>query len=255
MRPGPREGFWFTSLWLEWPRQLPAGVVMSGLATAPRQAGLSVGTLKRRLKDSCPSRLCRLRLPASCAKQVLLTFDDGPHPSVTAAVLDRLREFKAQAVFFVVGDRIPRAPAMLSRVLQQGHRLGNHTYTHPLDGRMPLLEYRRDLRRCQNAVYEVAGVFPKWHRPALGQISMASLLAPLMDGLSTVNWSCSTEDWQLRSADQAIERAKELGDRICDRDIILLHDEKSYTAVLLDHLLPVLVDRGFDLAPDLSGLA
>src|SRR6185437_13448677 len=84
---------------------------------------------------------------------VLLTFDDGPHPSITRQVLDRLREHGARAMFFVVGERVARAPSMLRVIVAEGHWLGNHTFSHPNDRKIGYREYLADLTRCQHAVF------------------------------------------------------------------------------------------------------
>src|SRR5665213_488321 len=68
-----------------------------------------------------------------CSNSILFTFDDGPHPDVTPRILSLLERYKARAVFFVVGARIPRAPHVLRTILEQGHALGNHSFSHPND--------------------------------------------------------------------------------------------------------------------------
>jgi len=63
-------------------------------------------------------------------KQIYLTFDDGPVPEVTPAVLDILKEYNAKATFFMVGENAKRYPELVARVLKEGHRIGNHTFNH-----------------------------------------------------------------------------------------------------------------------------
>lgn len=211
-----------------------------------------IDSFKSMAKQLIPRRLCITKLTPAAGDNVLLTFDDGPHPETTPAVLDRLRHYDAKAIFFVIGNRIHRAPGMLSRVLDEGHWLGNHTFTHPNDRRMRYREYLADLGRCQEIIFEHTGVPPRFHRPPRGQISMASLFAPRKCGLVTLTWSCSSGDWRFRSEAAAASRAQELADEIKPRDIILFHDERSDTVVALDRLLPALRSRGLQLSPDLG---
>ena len=89
------------------------------------------------------------RLPPGDRDSVLLTFDDGPHPEGTPAVLEVLQRYGARAVFFVVGSRVPRAPEMLQRIAAAGHVLGNHSHAHPLGRQFGLRDYRRDIDACQ----------------------------------------------------------------------------------------------------------
>jgi peptidoglycan-N-acetylglucosamine deacetylase len=204
---------------------------------------------KRIARLAIPRTLGVWKLRRAAGKSVLLTFDDGPHPTTTPAVLDRLKAYNARAIFFVVGDRIHRAPEMLSRILREGHLVGNHTFTHPLDRAMGLSEYRQDLMRCQDEVFTRCQAKPSFHRPPLGHLSVASLLAPIQCGLKTLFWSCSSEDWRLRSDTEAKHRAEQLIQTIQPLDILLFHDESGHTLTALDQLLPRLKSRGLDLCP------
>jgi peptidoglycan-N-acetylglucosamine deacetylase len=208
----------------------------------------------RAAKHLLPRSICVLRLRRKAGATVLLTFDDGPPPQTTPAVLDRLKTFDARAVFFVVGDRIPRAPDMLKRIVDGGHFLGNHTFTHPLDRGMRYREYLDDLVRCQDEVFRHARAYPRFHRPPLGQLSLASVLAPKRLGLVTLMWSCSAEDWRFRSDDAAMERAEELSAEVQSRDVLLFHDERLHTVAAMDFLLPRLKSRGLGLSPDAEDL-
>jgi peptidoglycan/xylan/chitin deacetylase (PgdA/CDA1 family) len=183
---------------------------------------------------------------------VLLTFDDGPHPEGTPAVLEVLREFSARAIFFVVGSRVPRAPEMLRRVLDEGHLLGNHSFAHPLERQLGLLECRRDLERCQKVIEERTGVRPTMFRPPLGHISIASMVAPRLSGLTPMLWSVDSDDWRLRHTSEVPAAAARLLQQFparALREIVLFHDERTFTADLLRMVLPELVARGVSFRP------
>lgn len=210
--------------------------------------------VKRWLRSCVPQRLCMTRLRKSAEASVLLTFDDGPHPEATPAVLEELQKAGARAVFFVVGDRIQRAPHLLNRIVDEGHWIGNHTWTHPNDRRMGYIEYLSDLRRCQAEIREIAGVTPRFHRPPHGQLTWASLAAPQRLGLVTMNWSCSSEDWRWRSDAEGLARVDAILSETASRSILLFHDERLHTARALQTLLPELQRRGLNLAPDLKRL-
>lgn len=192
------------------------------------------------------------RLDRRAGHSALLTFDDGPHPEVTTAVLDRLERYDAHAVFFIVGNRIPLAPWALSRILDGGHRLGNHTYYHDYKNR-GVSEYSDDIGRCQGAVEALIGVSPSLFRPPLGRITVSGLRAARRHGLKTYHWSVECADWSLRSREAAIDSGERLGRIIGPGDIVLLHDDNPYVLPILDVLLPQLADRGLDLRPPLEG--
>lgn len=178
---------------------------------------------------------------------LLLTFDDGPDPEVTPAVLDLLAKYNARAVFFVVGNRIPRAPHMLSRILAEGHVIGNHTYEHPLDHVPPLTEYYRDVRECQEVLESLTGQRPTLFRPPLGSVTLGSLLAPRLMGLRTLLWSIDVDDWKLRRDADAVHAGNRLAASAGPGDIVLLHDDNPCVVTLLDTALLRLRERQLTL--------
>ena len=98
---------------------------------------------------SRPHRLKRFRLPPGCPGP-LLTFDDGPDPDTTPRVLDGLDDAGAKAIFFVIGERAKKHPALLRRIVESGHEIGNHSYSHKRFG--SFREVFADLRECQSIV-------------------------------------------------------------------------------------------------------
>jgi peptidoglycan/xylan/chitin deacetylase (PgdA/CDA1 family) len=193
------------------------------------------------------------RLPASAGDQALLTFDDGPHPEGTRAVLDVLHRYDARAVFFVVGSRIRRAPDMLERIVASGHVLGNHSYAHPLGRQFRFWQSWRDINQCQRAVFDLVGRWPTLFRPPLGHVSLASVTAPRVAGLVPMLWSTDSNDWKLRRECDVARAADEMLRKLESplRHILLFHDEQRTSAQLLDRVLSRLVDRGVNLRPDL----
>jgi peptidoglycan/xylan/chitin deacetylase (PgdA/CDA1 family) len=187
------------------------------------------------------------KLKPSCDNQILLTFDDGPHPETTPRILDLLRRYDARAIFFVIGSRIHRAPNLLSRIVDEGHLLGNHTYTHPLDRQFGFRDYKVDLLRCEDVIRKHAMVPLQYHRPPSGTISVATAFAPRSLGLQTVLWSIEGQDWFLKTTDEAILRSRQIAEIARPRDIICFHDEEPSSAELLEDLLPRLRGRGFHL--------
>lgn len=179
---------------------------------------------------------------------VLLTFDDGPHPDVTPAVLDLLSEYRSKAVFFVVGNRIPLAPALLPRIVAEGHTIGNHTFRHPLNGVPGFVDYYRDVKECQAAIKEQIGVEPTLFRPPLGALTIGSLVAPMLMGLTTLMWSVDVADWKLRNADAATETGTKLGSECVPGDVVLLHDDNPCVVSLLNSMLPRIASRGVGLS-------
>jgi peptidoglycan/xylan/chitin deacetylase (PgdA/CDA1 family) len=192
------------------------------------------------------------RLPER--RGLLLTFDDGPDPEVTPAVLDQLAMHGARAVFFIVGNRIHRAPHMLPRIIAEGHLIGNHTYRHWLDRVPGMMAYYHDVRECQSILKSYTGRRPTLFRPPLGSLTFGSLLAPRLAGLRTLLWSVDVEDWKLRHVDEAKRAGNQLAETTGPGDIVLLHDDNPCVVTLLKTALPRLHERHLDLGEGLRQL-
>jgi peptidoglycan/xylan/chitin deacetylase (PgdA/CDA1 family) len=196
-------------------------------------------------------------LPSAERARVLFTFDDGPHPDGTTRVLDVLKRYGARAVFFVVGSRIDRAPHLLQRILDEGHVLGNHSFAHDRASMAGISRYLRDLERCQSSVQRLTGTVPFLFRPPLGEITGPSLFAPRALGLRTVFWSVDSDDWRMRAESDVVACEHRLMEALAGRglhDIVLMHDERVFTANVLDRVLPLLVERGVDVSTGVQAL-
>ena len=189
-----------------------------------------------------PHLLKRLLLPPGPAADpgcVRLTFDDGPHPAFTPAVLDRLAASRHQGAFFLVGNRVAATPHVAAAIHAAGHTVGNHTFSHP---RLPWSDTAlslAELRRCQE-VLPGATHF----RPPFGRLTPGLWRAARRLGLAPAGWSLDAHDWRCRTAADAIAAARRLVAAVRPGDVILLHDDRPTVLPLLDELLPALRDRG-----------
>jgi peptidoglycan/xylan/chitin deacetylase (PgdA/CDA1 family) len=131
------------------------------------------------------------------AKQIFLTFDDGPIPEVTEFVLNTLKSFQARATFFCVGENIHKYPHILHKILANGHTVGNHTHNHLNGWKTSTDKYIENVYKCQAAIdlhltAPSKGIF----RPPYGRISrkQASLLLPNFD---IIMWDVLTADYNI----------------------------------------------------------
>ena len=90
-------------------------------------------------------------MPAN-EKNIYLSFDDGPHPDITPFVLEELRKYNAQASFFCIGDNVAAYPAVYKQILNEGHAVGNHTYSHPNGWETGLEEYTEDIAAASKLI-------------------------------------------------------------------------------------------------------
>jgi peptidoglycan/xylan/chitin deacetylase (PgdA/CDA1 family) len=159
---------------------------------------------------------------------VALTFDDGPHPEGTPAVLEILAGAGARATFFLVGEQVERRPALAARIASDGHLVALHAQRHRLQPRLSPRAVREDLQRGRAVLEDAAGATIQLHRPPYGVYSPAGLDAARAAGLRPLLWSRWGKDWRrfTTPARIAARSTREIG----PGDVILLHDADFYSA-------------------------
>ncbi|MEX2214761.1 MAG: polysaccharide deacetylase family protein [Phycisphaeraceae bacterium] len=153
--------------------------------------------------------------------RVALTFDDGPHPDATDAILATLARLNAPATFFVVGANVARWPEVLRRIDAGGHAIGSHSYDHAYHAIIRGPRYwRQQVQRTDAIIEEVIGRKPTLFRPPMGFKSPPIVWAMRGNGEKMVTWSRRGRDGVRASREQILQRlaATKAG------DIILLHD-------------------------------
>jgi peptidoglycan-N-acetylglucosamine deacetylase len=159
---------------------------------------------------------------------VALTFDDGPHPEGTPAVLEALARADAHATFFVIGEQVQRRPQLVARILSEGHVVALHGYRHHLQLRLRANDVAADLARGMTVVGDAAGESPRLHRPPYGIYSPAGLRFARASGLRPLLWSRWGKDWRKFTTPERI--ARRAIDGAIAGDVILLHDSDFYSA-------------------------
>ena len=182
--------------------------------------------------------LWRLRQREECA----LTFDDGPHPVHTPAILDLLASHQIKATFFVVGETAARAPELLRRIAAEGHALGSHTLTHREFPSLGARELQHELDGCRDLIAQHTGVQTRLVRPPRGRMSLRSLRQVARSGYTLVHWSKTFSDYLQDGVAPLLARMR--ARQLRARDIALLHDTNAYTVEALRSILPEWRARG-----------
>jgi len=180
-------------------------------------------------------------------KVIALTFDDGPHKEHTAQILNLLKQYDARATFFVVGSRVEKHPEIVARALDDGHEIGNHSYSHPPFYNIGADTLRKELTKTQDAIYQATGIRSVLFRPPGGRYNDAIVSASKEAGMLTVLWSWhqDTLDWR-KPGVNAIVRTVLKNAR--NGDIVLMHDfvpGSDQTVEALKTILPELKEQGF----------
>jgi peptidoglycan-N-acetylglucosamine deacetylase len=165
---------------------------------------------------------------APAPRGVALTFDDGPHPEGTPAVLDVLARSGARATFFVIGEQVERRPQLVAEITASGHLVALHGYRHRLQLRLGARAVSDDVSRGIDAVRRATGADVGWHRPPFGIYSATGLQAVFTAGLSPLLWSRWGKDWRKFTTPARIA-ARATRD-LSDGDVILLHDADFYSS-------------------------
>lgn len=153
---------------------------------------------------------------------VALTFDDGPDPATTPALLELLARHRVEAAFFVVGARAAAAPELTAAIHAQGHLLGNHSYEHGnLTNFYSTRRLVAELDRTQQLLQRTAGSAPRHYRPPIGLSNPNTFAAARALGLTVVGWDVRSLDTQSRDPAAIVARIER---RLRPGSIVLLHD-------------------------------
>jgi peptidoglycan/xylan/chitin deacetylase (PgdA/CDA1 family) len=171
-------------------------------------------------------------------KRVALTFDDGPHPDTTPALLAALRELGVRATFFLVGEAVDRWPELARRIGEEGHTIGNHTQHHRLLVFRTAEQILAEVAGCQRALAS-AGLEARLFRPPHGFKPVGLHHALRRHRLKLVAWQGSIRDTDAPGSEVIVERAVALAQ---PGRILLLHDHPRCHAQLLQ-ALPEIVER------------
>lgn len=179
------------------------------------------------------------------SKQVALTFDDGPHPTITLKVLDVLREHHIKATFFVLGERVRRYPWIVRQIVSEGHEIGNHTYSHLfLKAKRSTDEViDREIAVTQNLIATAIGYEPQLFRPPYGAFRSSTKAVFRDHNLNVILWSVDTQDWRVRDRDRIFQAVT---NHVRNGSIILFHDIHKATLQALPDILAHLEAREFE---------
>ncbi|PKB15933.1 polysaccharide deacetylase family protein [Flavobacterium sp. 5] len=182
--------------------------------------------------------------PLVTEKKIALTFDDGPN-EMTLFVLDVLKKYNAKATFFCIGKNIETYPAILEKVIQQGHTIGNHSYSHS----SAFDFYNKDqviteIEKTDKLIASVLGKKTTLFRPPFGVTNPSIRKALTVTNHKTIGWN-------IRSLDGIIKNEKFLLERLIKRikpgGIVLLHDTSIQTVHVLEQLLSFLGKNNYSV--------
>jgi len=164
---------------------------------------------------------------------IYITFDDGPHPENTPKILNILEKTNAKATFFMTGSEMERFPEIVKSVVDQGHSIGYHSYSHSSYKKISLKTIRDELS-IGKVLASKAGININLFRPAYGDLTVLSFLYLILTGWKIVMWSLDSRD-SFDTKDQVIKTVDI--SKLADGDILLFHDDYQLTLDILPEIM------------------
>jgi len=185
------------------------------------------------------------------SKQLALTYDDGPNDPHTLRLLEVLAKHDVCATFFLIGRYVQQRPEIAREIVQAGHVIGNHTFSHPNLILASAAQARAELENCERALNDAVGEHSRLFRPPFGGRRPVTLRIARSLGLQPVMWNVTGWDWNAKPAEY-VER--KIAGRIRGGDVILLHDgghaefgaDRSQTVRASDLLITRYQAKGYE---------
>ncbi|OUC99953.1 polysaccharide deacetylase family protein [Streptomyces swartbergensis] len=178
-------------------------------------------------------------------RTMVLTFDDGPDPRYTPDILDTLAEYDVRAMFFVCGEMVAGSKGLLARMADEGHVVGNHTWSHPLLTRLTRRQIRSQMERTCDVIEEACGERPEWFRAPYGAWNRAAFQLGAELGMEPLAWTLDTLDWTSPGTRTIVNRVE---NGAAPGVVVLAHDaggDRSESVRALRRYLPELLDSGY----------
>jgi peptidoglycan/xylan/chitin deacetylase (PgdA/CDA1 family) len=177
-------------------------------------------------------------------KNIAITFDDGPHEK-TSEILDILMKYNAKATFFCIGKQIEKHPEILKRILNEGHIVGNHSYSHSKwNGFFSTQKNISEIEQTNTLVSQLVNKKIKLFRPPFGVTNPNIARAVAKTNQIMIGWNIRSLDTVIESENAILNRIK---NRVKPGGIILLHDTSAKTVSVLEQLLLFLQSESYEM--------
>ncbi|WP_251032759.1 polysaccharide deacetylase family protein [Bacillus sp. ISL-7] len=181
-------------------------------------------------------------------KIVAITFDDGPNPINTSQVLDIFGEVEGKATFFMIGEQMDKHPEMVKKVVEQGHEIGNHTYTHPKLSELSPAECLEEIERTEKLIQDLAGQKPVVFRPPYLDYNHDTVLVMQQKGYPMIGaLNMEAQDWDMPGVEHILANSRDCVKNGC---ILIFHDgygDRSETIEAVRTLVSELTSQGYQL--------
>lgn len=180
-------------------------------------------------------------------KIIYLTFDAGYENGYTKDILDILKKHNVKAAFFLVGHYLEKEPELVRRMIEEGHTVGNHTYSHPDMSMISDVEsFKKELNSLEELYKQITGQdMPRYYRPPQGKFNEDNLKLANELGYKTIFWSLAYADWSNDKQPTKEMAFSKLIPRIHPGAVVLLHSTSKTNCEILDELLTKYEELGY----------
>ncbi len=191
-------------------------------------------------------RLVPIYYVDTAEKKVAFSFDASWGAERTQQILDTLKEYEIKTTFFLTGFWVEDYPEYVKLIVEEGHELGNHTFSHPHMNSLTPGQIREELEKLEQMLIEVAGQKPSLFRPPFGEYNNEVIRVAGEMGYKSIQWSIDSLDWQNISKEELINRVTS---RAHKGAIILFHNNGLHTAAALPEIIEYYQKHGYQIVP------
>ncbi|HAA35154.1 MAG TPA: deacetylase [Firmicutes bacterium] len=192
------------------------------------------------------NRLVPIYYVDTSEKKVAFSFDASWGATYTPTILEILQENNIKTTFFLTGFWVEKYPNMVKKIFQEGHEIGNHTYSHPHLNTLSEEEIMIEIERVGNKILELTGKQPELFRPPFGEYSNKVVTAAEKCGYKSIQWSIDSLDWQELGKEPMVKRVTE---SLHPGAIILFHNNGKYTAEALPEIIAFVKEQSYKVVP------
>lgn len=176
-------------------------------------------------------------------KNIVLSFDDGPSIQNTSKILDILKVYNAHAIFFCIGSKIKGNEVLLKRMLEEGHTVANHSFSHSTwFDFFSVKRIKKEIHETNEMLFDSIGLRSKLFRPPYGVVNPMVANAIKAANVTTIGWNKRSFDTVLKNKEEVLNR---ISNNLKPGDIILLHDTAPGCVELLKDFLELLIAKGY----------
>lgn len=176
-------------------------------------------------------------------RHIAITFDDGPDPIYTPQILELLKAYGFIATFYLVGEKIEQHKEMVERIFEEGHELGNHSYTHPSFDSLSWKESAKEIEKTQSLLQTITGGSCQSFRPPFGKLCLGSLVGAWVANMTCVMWNVDLKDFQATSSGEILAALQ--CQSLQPGDVLLYHGTNPHAVQALPVVLDSIVRQKF----------